>query len=216
MSLPANRIRGIIFDLDGTLYSAPDYAAAIQDAAAGYMAGLRGITPEQSGRLMATTRSLLTEETGGVPTLSAVCTRLGGNVRDLHTFFEGCLRPEAYLTRDERVVALLERLARRIPLYLFTNNNRVLTTRIIEYLGLNGLFRRIYTIDDAWKAKPDEEMLDRILAEAGLLPSQALFVGDRFDVDLRLPEQRGCPVYLSQSVEQLLRLEEILGGADTP
>jgi len=54
-------------------------------------------------------------------------------------------------------------------------------------------------------------MLDLVLAEAGLKPSQALFVGDRYDVDLRLAEQRGCPVYLSQTVEQLLRLEGILG-----
>ena len=65
-------------------------------------------------------------------------------------------------------------------------------------------------IDDTWKGKPDESLLDQILAEAWLLPSQALFVGDRYDVDLRLPEQRGCPVYLSQSIEQLLRLEELL------
>jgi putative hydrolase of the HAD superfamily len=215
MSLTANRIRGIIFDLDGTLYVSPDFAAAIQDAAAGYIAGLRGITPDLAEQLMAAARSLLAEETGAVPTLSAICTRLGGNVRDLHTFFEGCLRPETCLTRDDRVIDLLERLAGRIPLYLFTNNNRTLTTRIIDHLGMNGLFRRIYAIDDTWNAKPDDGMLDRILADAGLKPAQALFVGDRYDVDLRLPEQRGCPVYLSQSVEQLLRLEDILGAAGT-
>lgn len=210
MSLPLQRVRGIIFDLDGTLYVSPDFAATIQNAAAGYIAGLKEIPPDQACQLMATMRSLLTEETGCVPTLSAVCTRLDGNVRDLHTFFEGCLRPETYLIRDERVVAMLERLAQRMPLYLYTNNNRALATRILDYLGLSGLFRRIYAIDDTWKAKPDEGMLDRILAEAGLMPSEALFVGDRYDVDLRLPEQRGCPVYLSQSVEQLLRLDEIL------
>ena len=215
MPLQSNRIRGIVFDLDGTLYVSPVFAAIIQDAAAGYIAGLKGITPDQAGHMMATSRCLLTEETGAVPTLSAVCTRLGGNVPDLHTFFEGCLLPEAYLTRDERVVALLERLAQRIPLYLFTNNNRALTTRIIDYLGLKGLFRRIYAIDDTWQAKPNDSMLDHVLAEAGLKPSETLFVGDRYDVDLRLPEQRGCPVYLSQSVEQLLRLEEILGAVYT-
>jgi putative hydrolase of the HAD superfamily len=77
------------------------------------------------------------------------------------------------------------------------------------------MFRRIYTIDDTWKAKPDEGILERILADAGLRPSEALFVGDRYDVDLRLPEQLGCPVFLSQGIEQLLRLEEILGAADS-
>jgi putative hydrolase of the HAD superfamily len=215
MSHQAQRIRGIIFDLDGTLYVSPDFAATIQDTANSYIAGLKRIATDQACRLLATTRSLLTEETGAVPTLSAVCTRLGGNVRDLHAFFTAYLRPEAYLIRDERVVALLNRLEQSIPLYLLTNNNRELTTRIITILGLNGLFRHIYTIDDTWHGKPDEGLLDRILAEAGLTPSEALFVGDRYDVDLRLPELRGCPVYLSQSVEQLLRLEEILGTADS-
>ncbi len=216
MSQDLSRIRAIIFDLDGTLYVSPEFAATIQNAAAGYLAGIKGISADQADRLMATTRGILTEETGGMPTLSAVCTRLGGNVRDLHAFFEECLHPESHLIRDERVIILLERLAQRAPLYLFTNNNRALTKRIIDILGLKGLFRQIYAIDDTWRAKPDESMLDRILAEAGLMPSEALFVGDRYDVDLRLPEQRGCPVYLSQSVEQLLRLEVILGSAKTP
>ncbi len=214
MSPQTTRIRGIIFDLDGTLYVAPGFADTIQDAAASYIARLTGTPLDQASHDMAVTRSSLAEETGGVPTLSAVCARLGGDIRDLHTYFAEQLRPEAYLARDERVIALLERLARRMPLYLFTNNNRTLTARIIGILGLNGLFRRIYTIDDSWKGKPDEGLLDRILTETGLTPSEALFVGDRYDVDLRLPEQRGCPVYLSQSLEQLLRVEKILGRED--
>jgi len=207
-----NDIHGIVFDLDGTLYVSPSFAAAIQEAAADYIAGIKKIEPGAACRLMAETRSRLTEERDEIPTLSAVCGELGGNLRDLHAFFEACLRPEAHLLRDQRVIALLENLAKSRSLYLFTNNNRALTTRIIDYLGLSRMFRRVYVIDDTWKAKPDEGLLDRILTEAGLLPSQALFVGDRYDVDLRLPEQRGCPVYLSQSVEQLLRLEDLLKG----
>jgi len=203
-------IRGIIFDLDGTLYVSPVFAAEIQDAAAGYIAGLKGLDPAEAQKLIVATRGDIAEETGCIPTLSAVCTALGGTAPDLHAFFERRLQPEEHLVRDARVNVLLQKLAARMPLYLFTNNNRVLTTRIIDHLGLHGLFRGIYTIDDTWKAKPDESMLDRILAEAGLKPAQALFVGDRYDVDLRLPEQRGCPVYLSQSIDQLLRLEDIL------
>ena len=53
-------------------------------------------------------------------------------------------------------------------------------------------------------------MMEQVLDRLGLAPAEALFVGDRYDVDLRLPEQRGCPIYLSQNVEQLLRLEELL------
>jgi len=204
-----NDIRGIIFDLDGTLYVSPSFAAAIQEAAANYISGIRKIDHDQACQLMAVTRSNLIDERDEIPTLSAVCSELGGNIRDLHSCFEATLQPEAHLERNQDVVALLENLSKSRPLYLFTNNNRALTSRILELIGLTTLFRHTYTIDDTWKGKPDEGLLDRILAENGLMPSQALFVGDRYDVDLRLPEQRGCPVYLSQSIDQLLRLEKL-------
>jgi putative hydrolase of the HAD superfamily len=216
MSRPAQTIRGIIFDLDGTLYESPDFAATIQGAAAAYIADLKGITSDRAGQLLASTRVFMAEETGEVPTLSAVCSKLGGDIRDLHSVFTERLHPESFLIRDDRVVTLLEKLEQCIPLYLLTNNNRNLATRIVDILGLNGLFRRIYTIDDSWQGKPDPAILDHILTESGLLPAEALFVGDRYDVDLRLPEQRGCPVYLSKSIDQLLRLEEILGMKSTP
>jgi putative hydrolase of the HAD superfamily len=205
-----NNIRGIIFDLDGTLYVSPSFAAAIQEAAANYISGIRKTDLDEARRLMDEARSYLIDERDEIPTLSAVCSELGGDIRDLHSYFEATLQPEAHLARDQRVTTLLENLSKNRPLYLFTNNNRALTSRILTLLGLSTLFRHTYTIDDTWKGKPDVGLLDRILAENGLMPSQALFVGDRYDVDLRLPEQRGCPVYLSQSIEQLLRLEELL------
>lgn len=203
-------IRGIIFDLDGTLYVSDPFAATIQDAAAGYIASLTGNSYDEARSLMAAARSRLCELQGITPTLSAVCTELGGSIRELHAVFEAQLRPESYLIRDERVIALLERLSRRFELSLYTNNNRALAARIIGHLGLDGFFRHIFAIDDTWLAKPDEGMLEQVLDRLGLAPAEALFVGDRYDVDLRLPEQQGCPVYLSQSVEQLLRLEELL------
>jgi len=203
-------IKGIVFDLDGTLYVAPAFAAAIKEAAVGYISFLQGISCDDARQLMADTRAMLAADDSIVPTLSAVCTALGGNLRDLHAVFEATLRPEAYLVRDERTIALLERLAQRCDLYLYTNNNRALATRIVTYLGIDHCFRRIFTIDETWRAKPDGELVARVLREIGQAPAEVLFVGDRYDVDLRLPEQCGCPVYLTQSVEQLLRLEELL------
>lgn len=203
-------IRGIIFDLDGTLYVCENFAAEIHDAAAAYIAGLKGISQEEAAQLMGAARKKLAEESGTVQTLSAVCRELGGSVQELHRHFVHKLRPEAYLVRDERVIRLLETLAERFPLYIYTNNNRVLTTRIINHLGLNHALHGLFTIDDEWRAKPDEEMVKMMLETIGLSPDEALFVGDRYDVDLRVPEQLGCPVYLSQNLEQLLRLEELL------
>jgi putative hydrolase of the HAD superfamily len=208
--LAYSSIRGIVFDLDGTLYVSEPFAATIQEAAVGYIALLKGISGDESRSLMEAARSRFFEAHGITPTLSAVCIELGGSIRDLHAVFEARLCPESYLERDKRIIPLMERLTQRFKLCVYTNNNRALTTRIIAYLGLDGFFRHIFAIDDRWLAKPDEEMLEQVLDRLGLAPAEALFVGDRYDVDLRLPEQRGCPVYLCQSVEQLLRLERFL------
>lgn len=203
-------IRGIVFDLDGTLYVCDRFAAEIQAAAALYIAGVRKVSHSEAELLMAETRNRLTEESGNIQTISAICTELGGSVREMHRFFEVTLRPEAHLLRDERVVRSLQRLGERFQLYIYTNNNRVLTTRIMNYLGLDSLMDGIFTIDDTWRGKPDEEMIGVILEKTGLNPDEALFVGDRYDIDLRVPEQLGCQVYLSQTLEQLLRLEHFL------
>lgn len=213
-ALQTGAIRGIVFDLDGTLYVCEAFADTIQDAAVAYIANLLGIKQAQAWQLMADTRRRLSEESGTVQTLSAVCSELGGNIRELHRYFTENLQPEAHLVRDERVIGLLQRLAGNFSLYMYTNNNRAMATRIINLLGFEGLFRNIFAIDDAWRAKPDEQALAGILAETGLEPAEALFVGDRYDVDLRVPEQYGCPVYLSRNSEQLLRLEELLVSRD--
>lgn len=210
--LRAVDIRGIIFDLDGTLYVCEAFADTIQDAAVSYIAGLLGIRQSQACQLMADTRQRLAQENGTLPTLSAVCSELGGDIKELHRCFTDLLQPEEFLQPDQRVTALLRRLAERFSLYVYTNNNRALTTRILTHLGLEDLFQGIFAIDDAWLGKPDERALEAVLAKTGLAPAEALFVGDRYDVDLRVPEQFGCPIYLSRKVEQLLRLEELLAG----
>ena len=203
-------IRAIVFDLDGTLYVNDEFAAAIQDGGADYLAGVQGVGFEEARQKMAATRSRLAEESGSVQTLSAVCRALGGNVTDLHAHFQHYLRPESCLKRDERVVSLLERLRRRFALYIYTNNSRPLTSRILRLLGLEGCFEGIFTIDETWQAKPDQSRLEQILKAIGLPAAAVLFVGDRYEVDLRLPEKAGCPVYLSRSVDQLLRLDSII------
>ncbi len=207
----SNGIRAIVFDLDGTLYVSDGLALAIQAAAAGYIAGLQGVSHDQARGLMADTRRRMQQEAGVAQTLSAVCCTLGGTVQGLHNVFISELRPEDYLRCDDAVVRLLERLGQRFDLYLYTNNNRTLTGRIISALGLDGLFRDVFTIDDCWRSKPDQQRFEGVLQVIGARPEEILFVGDRYEVDLRLPEQNGCPIYLTRNIAQLMRLERLIG-----
>jgi putative hydrolase of the HAD superfamily len=207
---PAGSIRAVVFELDGTLYVSDEFALLIQEGAVTYLAALLGLDPEQARTAMAETRRRLATESGARPTLSAVCSALGGTLPGLHAFFQERLRPESYLLRDQRVVDLLDRLRRHVPLYLYTNNSRPLVTRILALLGLGDRFSGVFTIDDSWRAKPDQVRLGQILAIIGEPARRVLFVGDRFDVDLRLPAHNGCPVLLTRTIEELLGLEHLI------
>ncbi|NVN89046.1 MAG: HAD family hydrolase [Desulfuromonadales bacterium] len=210
---PSAEIRAIVFDLDGTLYVSNEFADAIQDSAAVYLSGVLGVGEQEAHEAMAATRNRLTKERGVTQTLSAICASLGGSTADMHAFFQKQLSPESYLARDSRVVDLLESLGHRYALYLYTNNNRVLTERITALLGIAGCFSKVFSIEDTWRAKPDEERLEQILETLGLPPRDVLFVGDRYEVDLRLPEQKGCPVFLSRSIDRLLALGQLLDSS---
>lgn len=203
-----SRITSIIFDLDGTLYSSRELAAEINRAAAEGLALQLGIDPESARKLLSGAKAALQERTGWEATLSAACLELGGDIRQLHGYLAGHVSPEKYLVRDDRVVEMLERLRSSYRLYLYTNNNRSLADRIMRSIGVAGLFSEIFSIEDFWRGKPDRLALAKLFAAIGVEPIECLFVGDRYDVDLRLPEEHGCRVWPATNIEELLALEE--------
>lgn len=203
-------IRALVFDLDGTLYSSEGVGRQIDVSATRHVAAVRGISPEEAACLIRETREIIAGRTGRTASLSHACLELGIDLRELHRHFEADIEPEPFLTRDERVVELLQRLGERYDLHIYTNNNRLLSARIMSALGVEGCFRRIFTIEDSWRPKPDRQVLEEILREIGQEPAHCLFVGDRYDIDLRLPLELGCRVFHTRTVDELLTIETIL------
>lgn len=200
----------IVFDLDGTLYVDRELAQAIHQSACRYIAGLRSVTMEEADRLIRSTKERLTAATGWRTPLSGACRELGGDLPALHRHFAEEIDPAALISPDSRVNELLSALAEQYGLYIYTNNNRFLTDRIVRTLGLPDVFRHTFTIEDTWCPKPDRESLERHLAVIGAEADECLFVGDRYDIDLRLPESLGSRVFLSRSVDELLTLQDHL------
>ncbi|WP_052263449.1 HAD family hydrolase [Geobacter pickeringii] len=203
-------VKAVVFDLDGTLYVSRELGEEIAAVAARYLAERRGITPEEADRLIRETKAELTARTGFRSSLSHATIELGGDLRELHCRFAAEIDPSPFLVRDERVIRFLRDLARRAELILYTNNNRSLAERILAGLGLARAFRRVVTIEESWRPKPDRQTLEEIIGAAGVCPEECLFVGDRYDIDLRLPAELGCQVYLSRSVDELLALHSIM------
>ena len=200
---------GAIFDLDGTLYFGSELGREIGRTAYRYIAGIKGTDESTARQLVRSTRARISEEQGIEASLSITCIALGGDLKELHRSFSDSIEPERFLTRDEKVVELLESLSSRFPLYIYTNNNRSLSERIMNTIGVSHLFRTVFTIEDTWHPKPDRQTLERIFAETGLIPEETLFAGDRYDIDLRLPQEMGATVRLIGSLDDLMALESL-------
>jgi putative hydrolase of the HAD superfamily len=207
-------LKALVFDLDGTLYVNNDLGREIHLCTCQYIADLKETTVAEAGELVRETKKRLSAANGIDSTLSHACMELGGDLKELHQRFADEIMPEHFLSIDERVVKLLQSLGSKYELSIYTNNNRPLSTRIMEAIGVIGLFRHILTIEDYWLPKPDREALEKIYQAIGREPTECLFIGDRFDIDLRLPAAMGSTVFLAKSVEELLPLNKLLHGED--
>lgn len=203
-------LKALLFDLDGTLYASPRLGREIRLSACRYIADLRGIGVEEADFLLTETKKTLTAVSGVDTPLSLACGELGGDLRELHRRFAAEISPEKFVTRDERVAELLKTLGSIFELYIYTNNNRVLTTRIMELIGIAGLFQEVFTIEDSWRPKPNREALAEILRRIGRRADECLFVGDRYDIDLRLPAEMGSAVFLVSTTEELFPLCKLM------
>jgi putative hydrolase of the HAD superfamily len=207
LSFRTENLRAIVFDLDGTLYQNEQMGDAVNLGACRYIASIRGISVDEADNLLQDARFSIGGKAG---TLSRAVESLGGNLKDLHKFLSDFATPEGVLEVDERVPELLEDLATRFELYVYTNNNRTLSARIMEAIGVTGIFRQIFTIEDYWEPKPDENTLKGMFECICRKPEETLFVGDRYEVDLAIPESMGAQIYLSCTIEELLALRQLI------
>lgn len=203
-------LKAIVFDLDGTLYVSERFDQVVWESAARYAGELLGQAPSAGGQELNAVRQRLTEERGTLQTMAVAIEAMGGTVPELHRRFAEELEPQPFIEPDPRVLPLIEALGQRYTSWLLTNNNRTLTDKILTTLGLEAAFARVITINDTWRPKPDETVLDDLLEALGCQPAEVLFVGDRYDIDLRLPAQRGCPVLLTTTVDDLMALAALL------
>ena len=198
-------LKAIVFDLDGTLYQDDRLGDEVNLSAVRYVASLKGVSEAEADAMLQKARS----ESGNGGTLSRAVVALGGNLVEMHLRFAADVHPEEILKRDERVPELLKRLSARFQLHLYTNNNRDLSERIMAQIGVTGLLDRIFTIEEYWLPKPDLRVISDILEKTGIKPAEALFVGDRYQVDLAFPESLGCAIFESRTVEELLTLAQL-------
>ena len=163
----------IIFDLDGTLIdSAPAILASFRAAFAA--AGLTPVVSIDESIIGPPLAETLAQLAGSAePALIAELTRHFAAVYDS----TGYRQTAAYPGID----VMLQRLAAHgARLHIATNKRIAPTRKILAHLGWDGRFDSVYALDLFTPRLPDKAaMIGRLLAERGIAPSDAVYIGDR-------------------------------------
>lgn len=198
----------LIFDIDSTLYTCPEYAHEQIDSQIRHFADLRGMTHEAARALIAEERRAYAAAHGGKKiSLGNLFTRLGITIEESIEWRKTLFDPADFLRRDERLIAALAELKKRFRLVCVTNNPVLPAQKTLRALGVESLIEQTVGLDTCMKSKPAREMLER----AALAPfNECVSIGDRYDIDLALPLELGMGAILVSGAEDVYELPDIL------
>ena len=160
-----------LFDLDNTLYPLDTgLGAHISERITTYVERLTSLPQDQARTLQ---KRYLDEH--GL-TLRGLMLNHGVDPDHYHAMFADVSLE--VLARDHALIAAIERLpGRRL---IFTNADAGHARRVMEHLGLSGLFAEVFHIESAgFIPKPDPRSFERLIAAHAIDPVTTAFFEDR-------------------------------------
>jgi len=205
----------ILFDLDSTLYTNPEYARSQIDLPIERLARLRGVTfGEMNEEIDRFRADWAQKHEGQQISLGNIFITFGVDIRENARWREELYHPEHYLAEDRRLRSALERLKAQFVLAVVTNNPVSIAARTLSALGVEDLFHArtevcIVGLDTCGVSKPHEEPFMRASVLCGAEPSSCVSVGDRYDIDIALPLELGMGGILVDGVDDVYKLPEV-------
>ncbi|MCL2270155.1 MAG: HAD family hydrolase [Treponema sp.] len=209
-NLPA-QCDAVLFDMDSTLYTHPEYARSQIDLPVERLARLRGVTFDEMNDAIARYRTEWVKGHGGKQiSLGNVFEAFGVSIRENAQWRAELYHPEQYLAEDRQLRYALEQLEERFVLAVVTNNPVSIAERTLSVLGVEDLFHEIVGLDTCGVSKPHEESFMRAAIHCGAVPEACVSVGDRYDIDIALPLELGMGGILVDGVKDVYKLPEVL------
>ncbi len=206
-------LRGLIFDMDLTLYRNEDYYASQLNNQVVLLAAERERTvAELEAELNAWEAVFRKQHEGRKPSFgNTLLGALGIPIAQSVELRRRAIRPEDYLVADPQLAKTLAMLQGRFALVLVTNNPSDIAVRTLEVLGVSRFFPRIIGLDESGNSKPHPRAFELAYRALNLPPTAVVSIGDRFPVDLEVPMGFGSAGVLVESMADVYALPDLLG-----
>ena len=212
-------LRAFIFDIDSTLYTNQAYAFEQVDCQVRQFAKERGISADEARRMVADYRKkFAAEHEGSKVSLGNTLLAFGVPIEQSVQWRRELLEPADFLGRDEELIKTLKILQEKYLLICVTNNPVLPARKTLEAIGVSDFFPDIVGLDTCFKSKPALEPFEtavKILSKSagdkgqGLITAEnCLAVGDRYDMDIKLPLEMGMGGILVSGVEEVYQISK--------
>lgn len=204
-------VKAIIFDIDSTLYTSNAYAFEQVDCQIREFARVNGLTNEEARKMVADYRKEFAEKNNGKKiSLGNTLLHFGVPIEQSVQWREKLMRPEDFLSHDEKLVSVLKKLKEKYKLICVTNNPVLPARETLKVIGVSEIITDIVGLDTCFKSKPAIEPFTVALERLGCKAEECVAVGDRYDMDIALPLEMGMGGILVSGVEEVYNIEDIL------
>ncbi|NTW49128.1 MAG: HAD family hydrolase [Chlorobiales bacterium] len=210
VSLPKH-IRGLVFDVDLTLYDSRDYYDSMEPLMTERLARELGKTvPEMTAELRHVQETYKAENGGRKLSIGNLFHRFGVSFEENVRWREELFQPEKYLSWDAALAETMRILAQHFKIAAASNNATSVVKRTLKVLGVDHFIPVVIGLDMSLESKPTmvpfrmaSEMLDIPLNEL-------VSIGDRMEIDIELPVANGMGGILVERMEDVYALPDIL------
>lgn len=182
-----DKVRVIVWDVDGTLYNSEQIAEEIYKSIVQQVASHKNISFESARTLIDS------QEKKGYNWGKSAEKITGIHEEKFLATMEDEINKSQYLKRDDKLVNSFQVLTKQgLKHYILTNSTAKATTKVLSVLGL--LNRRvnieqIFTLDSIPALKPDPSGFRAVIKHSRLKPLNHLMVGDNLENDI-LPAKK--------------------------
>ncbi len=180
-----SKIRLVIFDIDGTLYSSKEYEIELGRIIVELIGEILKISFEEA-------RHRLEKEKRLWLTVSSSLPRLGIDRRYFYSLLAERVNPSRYINPNPSIIEHIKFLrSRDVKVAVHTNSDTLLADKVLRAIGLKlGDFDVVMTIDSA-EPKPDPDGYIKIINRVGVGPEETIYLGDRVLVELKTAKMLG-------------------------